>query len=217
MSTREKRAHQTSRLAKLRKADLGETYAKDIKLSEAGFDNSVVGKRDSRPCSWLPNLSKASLIDQRLHQLQAWVPVRDVVLHSLQHSQGRIVQLDEHAIVYLSKPQELKNFPLLGGYPVDTTDSDSEHNLGTLWNKKFTFASRLLRGVNDCLIGGSVLLGILKPTSFNLLPSCLSLRLLLFQSRLDSIGKSRIPFGLLGLGFRYLSNHPCSNLADLKT
>jgi len=99
--------------------------ADDVLLAEGGLDDGVVGQGDPL----LVDLAKTPLVDELLHGLEVGVPVGEVGLSHPDHVNGGLVQLDEHSVVDLAQPENLKNLAGLGGHTVDTTNAHHEGEL----------------------------------------------------------------------------------------
>lgn len=99
-------------------------------LSEAVTHDVVV-------CQWnslAVDLTVSSLVDELSDGISAWITVGDVWLNSSQHVDRGLVDSDEDSVVELSEPQKSENSNDLWVQLVDTTDSDSEDELGLSWD-----------------------------------------------------------------------------------
>ena len=90
--------------------------AVDTVRTELTSDDAVVSEWDSASV----NLTIASLVDELGDGLSGWVTEGDVWLDDSDHVPGGLVELDEHAIVQLSKSQELQDLLWLWSELVDT-------------------------------------------------------------------------------------------------
>jgi len=126
-------------------------------LAKGVFDDCVVGEGDSLAVA----LAEASLVDEVSDRLLGGVAISHVGFNLSNHVDGRLVQLDEDAIVELSQSQQLHDFSALGTQFIDTFDPDDEGYLGFGFNKEVTLGFGLSLGVDDSLVGSSILLVIL--------------------------------------------------------
>jgi len=148
--------------------------ADDVKFAEVVFDDLVVSDWDAL----VVHLSISSLEHQFLDALQVGVSPGNVRLDKSEHVKGRLVQLDEDAVVDLTKTQKLESFLHLGADLVDTTDTDDESKFGLGWNVEVVlgFGDSLVSDL--VLVHGIVFLGIFLSTFEDYLPLFLQCLLL---------------------------------------
>jgi len=87
--------------------------------------------------------------------------VGDKGVNCADHVPGGSVELDEGAVVELSKSEELHDLLLLGGKLVDTSDSDHEGDLGLGLNEEGTGLLGVTLVLDESKISGGVLLVVL--------------------------------------------------------
>ena len=159
--------------------------AVDAVLAELASNDAVVGKWDSASI----DLSVSSLVDQLGDVLSGWVAESDEWLDDLDHVPGGLVELDEDAVVELSKSEELQDLLWLWSELVDTLDSNQESNLSLALNQEGSLLLALSLLVDELLIGGSILLGVLLSTGESGLSGSSSVGLCSFLISLSGLGE----------------------------
>jgi len=174
-------------------------------LDEAILDDTV--RSDGKALG--VNLGVSALVDHLAHRLQVRVAVCDVGLNQTKHAQRWHVSLQENSIVDLTETEELEDLLDTGADSVDTTNADSEDQLGLRLNivvssglsltleanhitlLRAVLLSVLLSTLEDGLSLGSTLLALLSQESL-LLSEQANITLTLLQQRLghgNSLGR----------------------------
>merc|ERR1719239_1916378 len=105
-------------------------HADDAKLAKSSL-NQVVGGDGSAVAI---DLDKTTLVHKLAHRLEVGSSPGDIGLTDAEHVDGSLVQLDEHAVVYLPQTEQLQNLLHLGGHLVDTANAHNEGKLGVSRN-----------------------------------------------------------------------------------
>jgi len=97
----------------------------DSIFAQIFFDDDVIGQRNSL----FVDLSISSLVDQLPDGLEVGFPIGDVRLDKQEHLSSSFGDFDEHAIIDLQQPEQLKDFSRFGSDFVDTSQSNNEEDL----------------------------------------------------------------------------------------
>merc|ERR1719378_1138116 len=131
--------------------------ADDAELSELLLDD-VVG---SDGCPLAVQLDKSTLVNQLADRLQVGGTPCDEGLANPQHVDGGLVKLDEHTVVDLPKPEQLKGLLDLGSDLVDTTNPHDESELVLRRHVVTTLLLSFTDKTNILTFHLAVLLGVL--------------------------------------------------------
>jgi len=126
-------------------------------LTEDTSDDRVVIESNSLSV----DLTEASLVDEFADGVASGVTIGNIRLDHADHVDGGAVELDEDTVVELSKSEELHDLLLLGWQLVNTSGSDNKSDLGLSVNVEVSSLLGGTLGINDGLVGISVLLGVL--------------------------------------------------------
>ena len=131
--------------------------ALDTNRSKALLDDRVVGQGDTL----LVELCESTLEDKLLNSRARGVTVGYVRLDETEHTDGRLVELDEGSIVELTETEELHNLLGLGRDSDGTSDTDNKSNLGPSWDVESTLGLGLTAVGNSSIVGSLVLSSVL--------------------------------------------------------
>jgi len=131
--------------------------AVDALLTKGARDDRVVVESESLSV----DLAEASLVDKLADGVTSGVTIGDVRLDHADHVDSGTVELDEDTVVELTESEELHDLLGLGWKLVDTSGSDNESNLGLGVNVEIAVLLGSTLGIDHCLVGISVLLGVL--------------------------------------------------------
>ena len=102
-----------------------------------------------------------TLVQELAHGVDGGVAVGDVGLDETQHHQSAAVDLDEDAVVHLTKTEEFHDLLGLRGDLVDTSKADGENKLGLGLNEEVTLLMGLAAEVDEVGLLAFVLLVVL--------------------------------------------------------
>jgi len=177
--------------------------ALDTNRSNTFLDDGVVGDGDAL----LVELSESTLEDELLNSGARGVTVSYVRLDKTEHTDGRLVELDEGSIVDLTKTEELHDLLGLGRDSNGTSDTDDKSNLGLGGDVESTLGLGLTTVGNSGIVGGLVLSSVLLGGGDGILLVLTLLLLSLVGSLLGLVSNLSLSGLLLENGFGNLACH----------